>query len=149
MEDINTITIMARSVFTLRFTMKQKCDLRWKYKTEKGDIGFGVEKKACVQTVLSREEISAYHITAEDDTKNEENVVPDIQINDENEEYVGNHQSITVKYRSGGQSKGSCAVELCEEVDEMGSFSEDQTTQAETAMAVKRVRLRVGKNVIP
>ena len=140
MEDINTITIMARSVFTLRFTMKQKCDLRWKYKTEKGDIGFGVEKKACVQNVLSREEVSAFHITEEDDTKKEENGVPDIQINDENEEYVGDHQSIRVKYRAGGQSKGGCALELFEEVDEMGSFSEDKTTQAETVIDVKRVR---------
>merc|ERR1719334_2485037 len=139
MDDNNTITITARSVFTLRFTMKQKCDLRWKYKTEKGDIGFGVERKACIQPVLSREEVSAYHITEDEEEEVYDNktTVPDIQINDENDGYLGNHQSIRIKYRAGGKSKGNCAVELCEEVDEMGSFSEDQATQAETVIPVK------------
>lgn len=68
--------------------MKQKCDLRWKFKTERGSIGFGVQRRECVQPVLSREEVSAYHIMAEEDTKDKDNIlcpndvhsVPEIKI---------------------------------------------------------------------
>ena len=34
MEDTNTIIIRRRSTFTLRYTIKQKCSLRWRFKSE-------------------------------------------------------------------------------------------------------------------
>ena len=34
MEDTNTILVLRRSTFTLRYTLKQHCSLRWRFKTE-------------------------------------------------------------------------------------------------------------------
>ena len=131
--------------------MKQKCDLRWKFKTEKGDIGFGVQRRECVQPVLSREEVSAYHIMADEDPKkgqgdnivtiNDPPTVPEIQINDDFDGYVRNHHNIKIKYQTGTKDKRNCAVELLEEVDEMGSFVEDQTIHAETVTKVRQVKI--------
>jgi hypothetical protein len=151
MGDISTLTIASRSVFTLRFTMKQKCDLRWKFKTERGAIGFGVQRRECVQPVLSREKVSAFHIMAEDVTKDkdDDNIlaatdahsVPEIQITNDLEDYDRNHGNVKMKYHAGTKHKADCEVELLEEVDEMGSFVEDQTIHAETVSKVSRVNI--------
>ena len=145
--------------------MKQECDLRWKFKTEGGDIGFGLQRRECVQHVLSREKVSAYHITAEDEgcgqeaedpkdkdeetivAVNEGHTVPEIQINDDMEDYDSSYRSIKIKYQAGTKHKGECAVELLEEVDEMGSFVEDQTIHAETVSKVSRVNI-IYSNII-
>ena len=34
MEDTNTVLIRRRSTFTLRYTIKEKCSLRWRFKSE-------------------------------------------------------------------------------------------------------------------
>ena len=60
--DITTIVVDPGSVVTLRYTINQDCDLRWKFRTEKGNIGFGVQKKEAIQSILSREEVSIYHL---------------------------------------------------------------------------------------
>ena len=155
MGDISTLTITCRSVFTLRFTVKQECDMRWKFKTEGGDIGFGLLRRECVQHVQSRETVSAYHIDMpeagdggqeEEITKdndfseniiaaNECQTVPEIKINDDTD-----NRSPKTKYRASTKSNGECALELLEEVDEIGSFVEDHTIQAETITDMKRVK---------
>ena len=157
MGDISTLTIASRSVFTLRFTMKQKCDLRWKFKTKRGSIGFGVQRRKCVQPVLSREEVSAYHIMAEEDTKDKDDAnivaatdahpVPEIQITNDLDDYDRNYGNVKMKYHAGTKHKADCAVELMEEVDEMGSFVEDQTIHAETVSKVSRVNI-IYSNII-
>lgn len=45
-----------------------------------------------------------------------------------------------MKYHAGTKHKADCAVELLEEVDEMGSFVKDQTIHAETISKVSRVQ---------
>ena len=131
--------------------MKQKCDLRWKFKTERGAIGFGVQRRECVQPVLSREEVSAFHIMAEEETKdkdddntvaaNDAHSVPEIQITNDLEDSDRNDGNSKMKYNAGTKHKADCEVELLEEVDEMGSFVEDQTIHAETVNKVSRVRI--------
>jgi hypothetical protein len=151
MGDISTHTIASRSVFKLRFTMKQKCDHRWKFKTEKEVIGFGVQRRECVQPVLSREKVSAFHIMVEEETKDKDDAiieaatdaysVPKIRITNDLEDHERNYGNVKMKYHAGTKHKADCAVELLEEVDEMGSFVEDQTIHAETVNKVSRVRI--------
>ena len=83
--------------------MKQKCDLRWKFKTERGSIGFGVQRRVCVQPVLSKEKMSAFLIMAEEDTidKDEGSVctksaysVPNIHITNDVEKYDRNYGNV-------------------------------------------------------
>ena len=109
MGDITTMTVDPGSVVTLRYTVNEDCDLRWKFRTEKGDIGFGVQRKQAIQNVMCREEVSAYHLEHFDSDawgnsigdNSGDNVVsissdafvmgaglPEIQINDEEDKFV-------------------------------------------------------------
>ena len=51
MGDICTVTVSPGSEVTLRYTVSQACHLRWKFKSEGGDIGFGVKRKEAVKNV--------------------------------------------------------------------------------------------------
>eukprot|EP00092_Neocalanus_flemingeri_P013028 GFUD01014039.1.p1 GENE.GFUD01014039.1~~GFUD01014039.1.p1 ORF type:complete len:171 (+),score=59.57 GFUD01014039.1:37-549(+) len=51
MGDIHTVMVGPGSVVTLRYTVSQDCDIRWKFKSEGGDLGFGVQRKKDVQNV--------------------------------------------------------------------------------------------------
>ena len=59
---MTTIVVEPGSVVTLRYTINEDCDLRWKFSADKGDIGFGVQKKEAIQRILFREEVSNYHL---------------------------------------------------------------------------------------
>jgi hypothetical protein len=65
--------------------------------------------------------------------------VPEIQITNELEDSDRTHGNVKMKYHAGTKDKADCAVELLEEVDEMGSFVGDQTIHAETIIKVSRV----------
>ena len=137
--------------------MKQECDLIWKFKTEGGDIGFGVQRRECVQHVMSKEKVSAFHINmtedavgdheVEENVENTENIetfkesqtVPEIQINDNFEKYERNYHNPKRKYQSDRKNKGNCALELLEEVDEMGSFVEDRKILPQTITKLTKV----------
>ena len=54
MGDICTMKIGHGSVITLRYTVSQDCQIRWKFKSEGGDLGFGVKRK---EAVMDREGI--------------------------------------------------------------------------------------------
>ena len=59
---MTTLVVEPGSVVTLRYTINEDCDLRWKFSADKGDIGFGVQKKEAIQRILFREEVSNYHL---------------------------------------------------------------------------------------
>jgi hypothetical protein len=52
MGDIYTMKIEPGSVTTLRYTVSQDCQIRWKFKSEGGDLAFGVQRK---EAVMNRE----------------------------------------------------------------------------------------------
>ena len=105
---MTTLVVEPGSVVTLRYTINEDCDLRWKFSADKGDIGFGVQKKEATQRILFREEVSNYHLELFGSEETEpsigepsgENVasvtsdtymmvgqgLPEIQINDEEEQ---------------------------------------------------------------
>ena len=45
MGDIHTVKIAPGSEITFRYTISQDCHVRWKFKSEGGDLTFGVKKK--------------------------------------------------------------------------------------------------------
>ena len=49
MGDINTVEIAPGSEVTLRYTVSQDCRIRWKFKSEGGNLVFGVKKKKAVK----------------------------------------------------------------------------------------------------
>ena len=59
---MTTLIVEPGSIVTLRYTINEDCDLRWKFSADKGDIGFGVQKKEAIQRILFREEVSNYHL---------------------------------------------------------------------------------------
>ena len=98
------------SSLALRYTIDESCELHWKFKTQIGDISFGVQKKKAMQKLLLREEVSNFHIELVSSFDPEETNLfsgpgmPDIQIhndeqNDDSEiEYktADSNNSITV-----------------------------------------------------
>ena len=50
------------TLVTLRYTLNEPCVLEWKFKVDKGDIRFGIQKKKALQNILFREEVSNYRL---------------------------------------------------------------------------------------
>ena len=50
MGDICTIKIGPGSLITEKYTVGKDCNLRWKFKSEGGDLGFGVQRKISEKT---------------------------------------------------------------------------------------------------
>jgi len=50
MGDILTVEIAPGSEVILKYTVSQDCQVRWKFKSEGGDLAFGVKKKKAVKT---------------------------------------------------------------------------------------------------
>ena len=61
-EEITTIVVNPGSVVTLRYTVNEDCDLRWKFIVDKGDIGFGIQKTEAIQKMMFREEVENYRL---------------------------------------------------------------------------------------
>jgi len=45
MAEVNSTNVAAGAVFTLRYTFSKESEIEWKFQSEGGDIGFGVQKK--------------------------------------------------------------------------------------------------------
>ena len=116
--------------------------MRWKFKTESGNIEFGVQRRECARAVQLREEVLSYHILAKDKEKekavHDESAIPEIHINDD--EYNLSERRVKMRYRASRKLQRECAVELLEEVDEVGSFVEDENATVETVISKAKVR---------
>ena len=118
--------------------------MRWKFKTESGNIEFGVQRRECARAVQLREEVLSYHILAKDKEKEksvqDESAIPEIHINDDVDEYNLSERRVKMRYRASKKLQRECAVELLEEVDEVGSFVEDENATVETVISKEKVR---------
>jgi len=45
MAEVNSTNVTAGAVFTLRYTFSKETEIEWKFQSEGGDIGFGIQKK--------------------------------------------------------------------------------------------------------
>ena len=50
MGDVCTIKIGPGSLITQKYTINKDCNLRWKFKSKGGDLGFGVQRKIAEKT---------------------------------------------------------------------------------------------------
>jgi len=46
MAEVNSTSVAAGAVFTLRYTFSEESDLEWKFRSDGGDLGFSLQRKA-------------------------------------------------------------------------------------------------------